>query len=124
MTISGPVVDDLRSGLRGQLLCPGDPGYDTTRRIFNAMIDRRPAFIARCASAADVVACVQFARAEGLDVSIRGGGHNVSGKAVGEGFMIDLSPMKGVRIDPRLRTARAEAAAAWCRAPPWSGCCR
>ncbi len=109
MTISGPVVDDLRSALRGQVLCPGDPGYDTTRCIFNAMIDRRPALIARCASAADVVTSVQFARAERLDVSIRGGGHNVSGKAVGEGLMIDLSPMRGARIDPRLRTARAEA---------------
>ncbi len=108
MTISGPAVDDLRSALRGQVLCPGDPGYDRIRRIFNAMIDRRPAFIARCASAADVVACVQFARAEGLDVSIRGGRHNVSGKPVGEGLMIDLSRMNGARIDPRLRTARAE----------------
>ena len=109
MTISGPALDDLRSALRGQVLRPGDAGYDTTRRIYNAMIDRRPALIARCAGAADVVACVQFARGEGLEVSVRGGGHNASGKAVGEGVMIDLSPMKGVRIDPRRRTARAEA---------------
>jgi len=109
MTISGPAVDNLRSALRGQVLCPGDPGYDTTRRIFNAMIDRRPAVIARCAGAADVVAAVQFARAEALEVSVRGGGHNVSGKAVGEGLMIDLSPMKGVRVDPRRRLAWAEA---------------
>src|SRR5262247_3257344 len=109
MTISGPAVDNLRSALRGQVLCPGDPGYDTARRIFNAMIDRRPVLIARCAGAADVVAAVQFARAEALEVSVRGGGHNVSGKAVGEGLMIDLSPMKGVRVDPRRRLARAEA---------------
>lgn len=109
MTIRGPVVDELRSALRGQVLCPGDPDYDRGRRIYNAMIDRRPALIVRCAGAADVVTCVQFARAEGLEVSVRGGGHNVSGKAVGEGLMIDLSPMKGVRIDPRRRTARAEA---------------
>jgi FAD/FMN-containing dehydrogenase len=109
MTISGPAVDNLRSALRGQVLCPSDSGYDTTRRIFNAMIDRRPAVIARCAGAADVVAAVQFARAEALEVSVRGGGHNVSGKAVGEGLMIDLSPMKGVRVDPRRRLAWAEA---------------
>ena len=109
MTISGPAVDNLRSALRGQALCQGDPGYDTTRRIFNAMIDRRPAVIARCAGAADVVAAVQFARAEALEVSVRGGGHNVAGKAVGEGLMIDLSPMKGVRVDPRRRLAWAEA---------------
>ena len=109
MTISGPAVDNLRSALRGQVLCPGDPGYDTTRRIFNAMIDRRPVLIARCAGAADVVAAVQFARAEALEVSVRGGGHNVAGKAVGEGLMIDLSPMKGVRVDPRRRLAWAEA---------------
>jgi FAD/FMN-containing dehydrogenase len=109
MTIRGPAVEELRSALRGQVLCPGDADYDTGRRIYNAMIDRRPALIARCAGAADVVTCVQFARAEGLEVSVRGGGHNVSGKAVGEGLMIDLSPMKGVRIDPRRRTARAEA---------------
>lgn len=109
MTISGTVLDDLRSTLRGQVLRPGDPDYDTARRIYNAMIDRRPAVIARCAGASDVVTCVQFARAERLEVSVRGGGHNVAGKAVGEGLMIDLSPMKGVRIDPRRRTARAEA---------------
>ena len=109
MTITGPALDNLRSALRGQVLCAGDPAYDTTRRIFNAMIDRQPALIARCAGAADVVACVQFARAQDLDVSVRGGGHNVSGKAVGVGLMIDLSPMKGARIDLRRRTAQAEA---------------
>ena len=109
MTITGPALDNLRSALRGQVICAGDPAYDTTRRIFNAMIDRQPALIARCAGAADVVACVQFARAQDLDVSVRGGGHNVSGKAVGVGLMIDLSPMKGARIDLRHRTVQAEA---------------
>jgi len=80
MTISGPALDDLRSALRGQVLRPGDAGYDTTRRIYNAMIDRRPALIARCAGAADVVACVQFARGEGLEVSVRGGGTTRRGR--------------------------------------------
>src|SRR5207253_37291 len=89
---------------------PGSDGYDGARRIFNAMIDRRPALIARCERAADVVACVGFARAHGLDVSVKGGGHNVSGKAVCEGgLMIDLSLMKGVRVDAQRRTVRAEA---------------
>ena len=109
MTITAPALGDLRSALRGQILCPGDTNYDTVRRIYNAMIDRRPALIARCGGAADVVTSVKFARAERLEVSVRGGGHNVSGKAVGEGLMIDLSPMKGARIDLRLRRAQAEA---------------
>src|SRR4051794_36764318 len=94
MTVSISSIHDFRGALRGQVLCPGDPGYDTARRIYNAMIDRRPALIARCACAADVVASVHFARAEGLEVSVRGGGHNVSGKAVADGaLMIDLAPM-------------------------------
>jgi FAD/FMN-containing dehydrogenase len=107
--IGDTALGDLRSALRGGVLLARDPGYDDARRIFNAMIDHRPAIIARCASAADVVACVDFARARGLEVSIRGGGHNVSGKAVCEdGLMIDLAPMKSVRVDPVRRTARAE----------------
>jgi FAD/FMN-containing dehydrogenase len=109
MTIDERSADDLRSALRGEVLVPGDHGYDTARRIFNAMIDRRPAAIARCAGAADVVTCVGFARAQRLEVSIRGGGHNVSGKAVCEGgLMIDLTPMKSVRVDPLRRLVRAE----------------
>jgi FAD/FMN-containing dehydrogenase len=102
-------LEDLRSALRGEVLLPRDPGYDGARQIFNAMIDHRPALIARCAGAADVVACLDFARASALEVSIRGGGHNVSGKAVCEGgLMIDLAPMKSVRVDPQGRTVRAE----------------
>jgi FAD/FMN-containing dehydrogenase len=102
-------LEDLRSALRGEVLLPRDPGYDGARQIFNAMIDHRPALIARCAGAADVVACLDFARASALEVSIRGGGHNVSGRAVCEGgLMIDLAPMKSVRVDPQGRTVRAE----------------
>jgi len=103
-------LDDFRSTLRGDVLLPHDADYDATRRIFNAMIDKRPALIARCASAADVIACIGFARAEALEISVRGGGHNVSGKAVCEGgLMIDLARMKGCRVDPGRRIARAEA---------------
>ena len=110
MTINKGSPGDLRSALRGELLLPGDDGYDAARRIFNAMIDHRPVAIARCAGAADVVACVGFARTHGLDVSVRGGGHNVSGKAVCDGgVMVDLTPMKSVRVDPVRRVVRAEA---------------
>jgi len=107
--VTPSVLEDFRANLRGSVLTPTDAAYDDTRRIFNAMIDHRPALIARCAAAADVVACVQFARAQGLQVSARGGGHNVSGKSVTDGgLMIDLAPMKGCRVDAARRTARAE----------------
>ena len=94
-------LQSLRAGLRGALLQPGDAGYDAARRVWNGMIDRQPALIARCAGAADVIAAVAFARANDLLVSVRGGGHNVTGNAVCDGgLMIDLSPMKGIRVDP------------------------
>ena len=83
------------AGFRGPLLSPGDGAYDETRKVWNGMIDRRPALIARCAGVADVVAAVSFARAQGLLVSVRGGGHNTPGVAVCEGgLMIDLAGMK------------------------------
>jgi FAD/FMN-containing dehydrogenase len=102
-------IDELRPLLRGQLVAPGDAGYDEARSIWNAMIDRRPGAIARCLGVADVVACVNFARERELPVSIRGGGHNISGLAVSDGaLMIDLSLMRGVLVDPRGRTAHAQ----------------
>jgi FAD/FMN-containing dehydrogenase len=102
-------VEDLRKFVRGPVLCPGEDGYETARTVPNAMIDRRPAIIARCAGAADVIACVRFAREHDLLVSIRGGGHSIAGKAVCDGgLMIDLSCMKGILVDPQHRTARAE----------------
>ncbi len=102
-------IQQLRSSVRGQTLCPGDPGYDQARTVPNAMIDRRPAVIARCAGAADVIACVRFAREQDVVVSVRGGGHSVAGKAVCDGgLMIDMSTMKGIRIDPDRRTVRAQ----------------
>ncbi|TMJ44877.1 MAG: FAD-dependent oxidoreductase, partial [Alphaproteobacteria bacterium] len=91
-----------------------DGGYDEARTVWNGMINRRPALIARCTGAADVIAAVRFARTHGLLVSVRGGGHNITGNAVCEGgLMIDLSPMKSVRVDPVRRTARAEAGLTW-----------
>ena len=91
------------------MLCPRDGGYDEARKIWNGMIDKRPALIARCVGVADVIASVNFARDNSLLMSVRGGGHNVGGSAVCEsGIMLDLSLMKGVRVDPVSRTARAE----------------
>ena len=107
-------VQNFADSLRGRLLRPGDGGYDEARKVWNGMIDRRPAFIARCAGVADVIAAVRFAREHELLVSVRGGGHNITGNAVCEGgLMIDLSPMKSARVDPVNRRARAEAGLTW-----------
>lgn len=104
------VLDTLGTRLRGTLVRPGDHDYDRVRKVWNGMVDKRPALIARCASAADVVECVRFARDHDLLVSVRGGGHNYAGKSVCEGgLMIDLTPMKGLRVDPVRRTASAQA---------------
>ena len=103
-------VAGLKARLRGDLLRPDDSGYDDARRVWNGMIDKRPALIARCAGTADVIAAVTFAREHELVVSVRGGGHNYAGKSVcDDGLMIDLSPMKGITVDPARRIARAEA---------------
>lgn len=105
-SIDSAQIDALKTALRGALLRPGDAGYDESRTIWNAMIDRRPALIARCAGAADVILAVNFARTNGLLLAVRGGGHNIAGNAVCEGgMMIDLSPMKLVCVDPQTRTA-------------------
>jgi hypothetical protein len=96
----------LRAAMRGRLLGPGDGEYDSARQIHNGMIDRRPAWIARCAGAADVQLAVNFARVHQLPVSVMGGGHGVSGFAVSDGgLMIDLSGMKNIQVDPQTRTA-------------------
>src|SRR5438132_931474 len=103
------VVEDLRGRLRGLLLLPGEGGYDEARSIWNAMIDRRPALIARCLGLADVVSAVNFARERGFTLSIKGGGHNISGLAVNDGgLMLDMSLMRGVWADPVKRVAHAQ----------------
>ena len=108
------VVEEFRASLKGELLRPGDAGYDEARTVWNAMIDRHPALIARCVDVDDVAAAVNFARTHNLLVAVRGGGHNVAGKAVCEGgLMIDLSPMKGIHIDPENRTALVEPGVLW-----------
>jgi FAD/FMN-containing dehydrogenase len=104
--LAGTVVDNFKSSLLGSLLQTGDPGYDDARALWNGMIDRRPALIARCTGTADVISGVKFARANNLLVSIKGAGHNIAGMASSNGsLMIDLSPMKWVRVDPETRTA-------------------
>jgi FAD/FMN-containing dehydrogenase len=108
------LVTKLRNELRGDLLRPGDPHYDSARAVWNGMIDRRPGLIARCAGVADVIRCVKLARDHELVLAVRGGGHNISGNAVCDGgLMIDLSGMRAVRVDPRAQTVRAEGGALW-----------
>jgi FAD/FMN-containing dehydrogenase len=105
---------DQASRFGGHLLQPGDQGYDEARRVHNGLVDRWPALIARCRGTADIVEAVNLARERGLEVAIRGGGHNVAGRAtVDGGLMIDLSPMKGIHVDPATRTARAQGGATW-----------
>jgi FAD/FMN-containing dehydrogenase len=107
-------LQELRASLRGQLILPKDAEYDAARRIHNAMIDRRPALIVRCAGVADVVAAINFARRHEMVVAIRGAGHNVAGTSLCDGgLVIDLSRMKSVRVDHARGTARVEAGATW-----------
>lgn len=107
-------IEEFSTSLRGGLLRTGDEGYDESRSVWNAMIDRKPALIARCAGAADVINCVNFARDNNLLVAVRGGGHNVAGYGVCDGgIVIDLSLMKGLRIDPEKRVAHAEPGLTW-----------
>src|SRR5438093_7307664 len=107
LALSTETVDELRAQLRGSLCLPGETGYEQARIIWNAMIDRRPALIVRAAGVNDVMRAIAFAREHGLLLSVRGGGHNIAGSAVCEGgLMLDLTPMKSVRVDPAKRTAR------------------
>src|ERR687890_471535 len=107
-------VQEFAANFRGELIRPGDDGYSDARAVFNSMIDRHPALIARCTGTADVIAAVNFAHDNELVVAVRGGGHSVPGYAVCEGgIVIDLSPMKGIWVDPDTRTARAQAGVTW-----------
>jgi len=103
-------VDDLRKTFRGEVFAPGSPDYEKHRRVWNGSIDRRPAIVARCSGVADVLAAVRFARERGLLVAVRGGGHSFPGLSTcDDGILIDLAPMKGIRVDPAKRTARVQA---------------
>ena len=108
-------VQELREGLRGEALAPGDAGYDDARIAWNGMFDdRRPALVVRCAGVADVMRAVEFARSQNLEVAVRGGSHSIPGFSTTDGgIVIDLSAMQGVRVDPQAGTARAEGGAQW-----------
>jgi len=115
-TLTAPTLDtaELDEQLRGSLVRPGDEDYDAARSVWNGMIDRRPALVVRCAGAADVIAGLRFAREHELVVAVRGGAHNVAGFGTcDDGVVLDLSPMKGIRVDPRSSTTRAQGGVVW-----------
>ena len=110
----GQGAAELSTTFSGQVLRPEDAEYEDARKVHNGLIDKRPALIARCRGTADVVEAVNFARAHGLEVAVRGGGHNVAGRAtIDGGLMIDLTPMKGIYVDPKRRRVRAQGGATW-----------
>ena len=108
-TIAAEITGQLEAGLRGRLVQPSDADYDTVRQVWNGLVDKRPALIARCGGVADVIDAVRFGREDGLPIAVRGGGHNVAGRGVCDGgLVIDLSAMNGIRVDPERGTVRAE----------------
>jgi FAD/FMN-containing dehydrogenase len=114
VTPDSALLDELAGRVSGRVLRPVDDGYDAARRVHNGLVDRAPAVIVRCQSAADVAAGMRFARAAGLDICVRGGGHNVAGRAVADdAVMIDLAEMRGTEIDAEARTVRAEGGLNW-----------
>jgi FAD/FMN-containing dehydrogenase len=112
--IDRSTLSPLEGSFSGRLLLPGDDGYETARRVHNGMIDRYPSIIACCSRTADVVDALDFAIEHDLEIAVRGGGHNVAGRAViDDGMMIDLSPMKGICVDPSARSVRVQAGVTW-----------
>jgi len=108
------VAAEFACSFTGQLVTPGNAGYEEARKVHNGLVDKRPALIARCRGVADVVDAVNLTRKVGLEVAVRGGGHNVAGRATTDGgVMIDLAPMKGIHVDPVKRTARAQGGVTW-----------
>ncbi|MFC7534554.1 FAD-binding oxidoreductase [Actinoplanes sp. GCM10030250] len=113
-TLGEATLGELAQALRGELIRPEDPGYDDARSIWNGAHDRRPALIVRCYGVADVLKTVEFARSEGLPLAIRGGGHSIPGfSTVDQGIVLDLAPMRGVRVDPARRTVTAQGGSLW-----------
>ncbi|MFL6072383.1 MAG: FAD-binding oxidoreductase [Mycobacteriales bacterium] len=105
---------DLAAVLRGDLIMPGDPGYEKARAVYNGMIDRHPAAVVRCRDVADVIACVRFGRDHGVEIAVRGGGHNAGGLGVADGaLVIDFSLLRSTTVDPQARTVRADAGCTW-----------
>jgi FAD/FMN-containing dehydrogenase len=114
MSVEEALPSAFADGFRGDLVSPGDPGYDDARQLFNGMIDKRPAVIARCADVADVISAVDYARANGLELAVRGGGHNGAGLgSCDDGLVIDLRNMNGTRVDPEARTVAVQGGCTW-----------
>ena len=112
--MGAPTMEQLRERVRGAVIATGDEGYEQARKVHNAMIDRRPRVVVQCANAGDVMAAVDFARENQLDLAVRGGAHSVPGFGTcDDGVVVDLSAMRGVRVDPVAQTARAEGGATW-----------
>lgn len=108
------VSDEIRASFTGELIGPGEPGYEQERRVHNGLIDKRPGLIARCRTVPDIQDAVSIGREQGTEISVRGGGHNVAGLAVTDGgLMIDLAPMKGIKVDPARRTIWAQGGVTW-----------
>jgi len=118
MTTSADITtmtrDQLAADLRGELIGPSDPGYDAARAVYNGMIDRHPAAIARCRDVADIITCVRFGREHGIELAVRGGGHNAGGLGVADdALVIDLSLLRSTTVDPENRMVRADAGCTW-----------
>src|SRR6201995_5257489 len=114
MTTTTAPYAELASALHGDLITPDDPGYDQGRAVYNAMIDKHPAAIARCRDTADVITCVRFAREHDIELAVRGGGHNAAGLGVWDGaLVIDLSAMRSIDVNPEDHTVRVDAGAIW-----------
>src|SRR3954467_8872508 len=113
-TLNGSALGEVHAAFGGELIQPAAPRLEEARAIFNAMVSTRPGLIARCTGVSDVIAALRFARDNDLDVSVRGGGHSVTGHALCEGgVVVDVGPMKGVRVDPARKTAWVQAGCNW-----------
>src|SRR3990170_1159921 len=107
-------VVERKGQVRGEVILPGEERYEEARKVYNAMIDKRPAAIVRCTGVADVIAAVKAARADGLSIAVRGGGHSVPGFGTADdALVVDLGRMKGIRVDPAAKTVRAEGGCTW-----------
>src|SRR5947209_42272 len=114
VVLAKEAIETLKASLRGELIQPGDEGYEAARKVYNGMIDKHPALIARCADVADVITAVNFGRENNLLVSIRGGGHNAGGLGICDnGLVIDLSLIRYTHVDPQTRTVRVGGGSTW-----------